>query len=183
MMNSILSTKLQNVFVPDAQVMTDLHSARNCPLSLCNTVWLEWYSLSKPITTEGTNTVLCQTKLMRMNCMVSIEGPFTMISLFLLRKEILYSILSGGKTRPSGLYNHSNLKLGVGFTCQWSSDKADKRKKNLTTKPYSLSMAWSCFWEDQIAWRDCHLCNWAIYVNGTMPSRLPDTLSRLDTIL
>jgi hypothetical protein len=75
MMNGILSTKLQNVIGHDAQVMTDLHSARNCPLSLCNTVWLEWYSLSKLTTTEGINTVLCQTKC----CMVSIEGPCTMV--------------------------------------------------------------------------------------------------------
>lgn len=79
MMNGILSTKLQNVVGPDAQVMTDLHSARNCPLSLCNTVWLEWYSLSKLKTTKGINTVLCQTKLMWRKCMVSIEGPCTMV--------------------------------------------------------------------------------------------------------
>jgi hypothetical protein len=79
MMNGILSTKLQNVIGPDAQVMTDLHSARNSPLSLCNTVWLEWYSLSKLTTRKGINTVLCQTKLMWMNCMVSIECPCTMV--------------------------------------------------------------------------------------------------------
>jgi hypothetical protein len=114
MMNGILSSKLQNVIGPDAQVMTDLHSARNCALSLCNTVWLEWYSLSKRTITKGINTVLCETR--------SLYNGFPSFS---WEKRFLYSILSGGETRPSGLYNQSKLKLGVGFTCQWSSNKAD----------------------------------------------------------
>jgi hypothetical protein len=128
-MNGILSTRLQNVIQPDAQVMTDLHSTRNCPLSLCNTV------IRMVLSLQAYNDIRHKHCPLPNKINVDQLHGFNWRSLyndfpsFSWEKRFLYSILSGGKTRPSGQYNQSNPKLGVGFTCQWSSDKADKRKK------------------------------------------------------